>query len=137
MTAPVRELLIDAILAATAGRYGLEVPEDERDLPLTLVSDEQDDATASYDHTNLVMPVNVGRVEIAISPDRNVMRQQAHAALAQIITQMHADETFGGLAQGVDYQGGGIFAETGKLVFATALFQVRYRHLRGQPHAID
>ena len=136
MTA-VRELLISSILTAVSGKYGLEVPEDERDLPLTMVSDEQDEATTSYDYTSLTMPINIGRVEIAAGNDRDVMRKQAHAALAQIITQMHADETFDGLAQGVDYMGGGIFAEAGKLVFATALFRVRYRHLRGQPDATD
>jgi len=137
MSTSVREQLIAKILTATSGKYGLEVPEDERDLPMTLVSDEQDEAAASYDYTSIVMPVNVGRVEVSASTDRNAMRKQAHIALAQIITQMHADETFDGLATGVDYMGGGIFAEAGKLVFATALFRVRYRHLRGQPDTID
>lgn len=137
MSDSIRERLISAILTTTGGVYGLEVPEDERDLPLTMVSDEQDEASTNYDHTLLTMPINIGRVEIATSHQRDVMRKQAHEALALILTQMHTDETFGGLAQGVDYQGGGIFSEAGKLVFATGLFRVRYRHLRGQPDTID
>ena len=53
MTAPVRERLIAAILAATGGAYGVPAPEDERDLPLTLVQDGTDSASANYDYTSL------------------------------------------------------------------------------------
>ncbi len=49
---------------------------------------------------------------------------------------MHTDPTFGGLAVGVDYTGGGIQAELGKFVFAGASFTARYQHLRGAPAAL-
>lgn len=137
MTASVRERLLAAILTATGAVYGLSAPEDERDLPVTLVQDGTDDASTNYDYTACVMPLNVARAELATSGDRDALRAQAHAALAALIVAMHLDETFGGLAQGVDYTGGGIQTEAGKFVFAEASFAVRYRHLRGQPAVLS
>ncbi len=128
----VRERLLAAIITAVGGEYGLRTPEDDRDLPVTIVQDGADEAAANYDATICVMPLNVARAELAASTDRDAMRQQAHAALGTLIEAMYADETFGGLAVGINYTGGGIQAE-GRLVFAEAAFQVRYQHLRGQP----
>lgn len=129
----VRETLINKIITAVGGEYGLPTPEDDRDLPVTIVQDSADEATANYDATLCVMPVNVARAEAAVSSNRDAMRQQAHAALQSIIEDMFADETFDGCAVGIDYTGGGIQAEVGKIVFAEAAFRVRYQHLRGQP----
>ena len=137
MTASVRERLLAAILSATGGQYGLPVPEDERDLPVTIVQDGSDDARTNYDYTACTMPVSIGRAELASGSTRSAMRTQAHAALAALITAMHADETFGGLAVGVDYTGGGIQLEANKFVFAEASFTVRYQHLRGQPAVLS
>ena len=75
MTA-IREQLIAAILTATSGQYGLTAPEDERDLPLTLVQDAPDTATQNYDFTACAMPISLGRAEVAASIDRNAARQQ-------------------------------------------------------------
>lgn len=137
MTAPIREQLLAAILVATGGEYGLPSPEDERDLPVTMVQDSTDSATTSYDTNQMAMPLNVARAELAVGTDRDALRAQAHAALAKLITDMHTDDTFGGLADGVDYTGGGIQIEVGKFVFAEATFSVRYHHLRGQPAVQD
>jgi hypothetical protein len=131
----VREVLIGKILAAVGGEYGLRAPEDDRDLPVTIVQDGSDEATANYDATVCVMPVNVARAEEAVSTDRDRIRQQAHAALKALISSMYADETFDGMAVGINYTGGGIQAD-GKLVFAEAAFQVRYQHLSGQPDVL-
>lgn len=136
MTA-VREQLIAAILTATGASYGLSAPEDDRDLPVTIVQDGTDTAATNYDYTACVMPLNIARAEAATSTNRDTMRIQAHAALAALITAMHTDETFGALALGVDYTGGGIQIEVGKFVFAEASFQVRYQHLRGQPAVLS
>lgn len=136
MTACVREQLITAIIAATSGSYGVSVPEDPRDLPLTVVQDSPDTATANYDYTACSMPISVGRAEATEDMSRNQLRIRAHELLAWIITAMHADESFGGLAQGIDYQGGGIQAEAGQYIFAEASFIVRYQHLRGNPAAL-
>lgn len=134
MTAPVRERLLAAIVLATGGAYGLPSPEDERDLPVTIVQDGTDTAASNYDAVACSMPLNVARADLATANStRDQLRAQAHDALAAIITAMHADQTFGGLAVGVDYTGGGIQIEAGKFVFAEASFTVRYQHLRGQP----
>ena len=135
MTAPVRERLLAAILTATGGVYGVPAPQDERDMPMTLVVDGTDTATENYDYTQWSMPITLGRAELALDAtgNRNALRAQAHDALAALITAMYADPTFGGLAVGVDTTGGGIQLEAGKFVFAEANFIVRYQHLRGQP----
>lgn len=136
MTGSVRERLLAAILTATGGVYGVTSPEDARDLPVTLVVDGTDSASTNYDYTASAMPLNVGRAEAAVGTTRDALRAQAHDALAALVVAMHADETFGGLAVGVDYTGGGIQAELGKFVFAEATFVVRYQHLRGQPSVL-
>ncbi len=79
------------------------------------------------------MPINLARVEPVVGSTREAHRAQAHDALAALVVAMHTDETFGGLAVGVDYTGGGILIEAGRLVFAEASFVVRYQHLHGQP----
>lgn len=137
MATSIREQLLAAITAAVDGEYGVPAPEDERDLPLTIVQDSSDDAAPRYDSIELVTPIAIGRAEQAISTDRVQLRAQAHEMLARIVTDMAADETFGGLAVGVDYAGGGIQAEVGKFVFAEASFRVRWRHLRGNPYLIE
>jgi len=137
MTASVRERLLAAITTATGGVYRVPTPEDERDLPLTFVQDSTDDCETDYDFTKLAMPVAVARAEAANSGDRAAQRAQAHAALAALIEAMYADETFGGLAQGITLAGQGIQTELGKYVFAEASFQIRYQHVRGDPAALE
>jgi hypothetical protein len=132
MSEPVRERLLSAIITAVGGEYGLTAPEDERDLPVTIVQDDADEATTSYDTTLCVMPLAVARAEAVTGATRALQRKQAHAALAAIVTAMHADSTFGGLATGVDYTGGGIQIDA-HMVFAEAQFRVRYQHQRGAP----
>ena len=137
MTTAVRERLIAAIQTAVGGSYGLPVPEDERDVPVTIVQDATDEAADAYGVTQLAMPLSVGRAEAAVGSTREALRAQAHAALAAIVAEMHADETFGGLADGIDYVGGGILIELGRFVFAEASFRVRYHHVRGDATTIE
>ena len=131
----VRERLLANILTAVGGEYGLVAPEDDRDLPVTIVQDGTDEVSANYDATVCTMPLNVARAEAAASTDRDTLRQQAHTALKALIVAMFTDETFDGLAVGIDYTGGGIEVD-GKFVFAEAAFRVRYQHLRGQPDVL-
>ena len=138
MPTAIREQLLSAITTAVGGEYGTPAPESERDLPITIVQDGPDAAEDDiYNQTNLLMPLAIASAESATSTDRDAMRTQAHALLASIITTMFADETFGGLADGVEYTGGGVQTEVGKFVFAEAQFTVRYHHLRGDPYTID
>lgn len=133
MTVPVREQLLAAVTTAVGGVYRVPTPEDERDLPLTFVQDSSDDVGQDYDYTVVVTPVAVARAELAVAADKAAQRAQANQMLAGLVQAMHADETFGGLAQGVELVGQGIQTELGKFVFAEASFRVRWRHVRGNP----
>lgn len=138
MPTSIREQLLAAITTAVSGEYGIPAPESERDLPVTIVQDGPDEAeTTTYDQTNVVMPIAIGSAAVATSSDKDTMRAQANALLADIITTMFADETFGALADGIEYTGGGIQTEVGKFVFAEARFSVRFHFLRGDPFTID
>jgi len=134
----VREQVIAAIITATGGEYGVPAPESERDLPITIVEDGLEEAsTDAYGYTNVLMPVAIGKAEAATSSEKDTMRQQANELLAGIITTMFTDETFGGLADGVEYNSGSIATEVGKFCFAEAQFTVRYHTVRGDPYTID
>ncbi|MEE4250697.1 MAG: hypothetical protein V2I38_08920 [Alcanivoracaceae bacterium] len=138
MPTPVREQILAAITTAVSGEYGIPAPEDERDLPVTIVQDGQEEAeTTTYNQTNVLMPVAIASAAAATSSDKDTMREQANALLSSIITTMFTDETFGDLADGIEYTGGGIQTEVGKFVFAEAQFTVRYHYLRGDPFTID
>ena len=138
MPTAIREQILSAITAAVGGEWGIPAPESERDLPITLVQEGDDEATTDiYNQTNVEMPIAIGKAESVTDTDRDAMRAQGHALLAGIITTMFTDETFGALADGIEYIGGGIQTEVGKFVFAEAQFTVRYHHLRGDPFTID
>lgn len=138
MPTAIREQILAAITTAVSGEYGIPAPESERDLPVTIVQDGQDEAeTTTYNQTNVLMPVAIASAAAATSHDKDTMRAQANALLASIITTMFADETFGDLADGIEYTGGGIQTEVGKFVFAEAQFTVRYHFVRGDPFTID
>lgn len=129
----LRERLLAAITTAVDGVYRVPTPEDERDLPLTFVQDSTDDVVSGYDYTTVATPVAVAHAAPAASADQALQRAQAHEMLADLVAAMYADETFGGLAQGVDLTGQGIQTELGKFVFAEASFRVTWRHVRGNP----
>lgn len=133
----VREQLLAAITATMSAEWAVPSPEDERDLPLTIVQDGTDEASTQYGSTACVMPLAVATAQAAASADRDALRAQAHEALGQIVVGMFADPAFGGLADGVDYVGGGIEVQIGKFVFAEAQFRVRYHHVLGDPYTID
>ena len=138
MADSIREQLLAAITLAVGGEYGVPAPDDERDLPVIIVQDGQDEGqNTAYDQTNILMPVAVASAATAVSGDLEALRGQANGLLADIQTAMYTDETFGGLADGVDYDAGGIQTELGKFVFAQAQFTVRWHHTRGNPFIID
>lgn len=142
MTDSVRERLLAAIVTASGGEYGEYIAVDD-ELPLTVVADGDDAATTSqYGITSCVMPVTLARAEKAIngsatSADKAARRTQAHAALAGLIRTMFLDATFGGLAEKLDYTGGGIQTEgAGGVLSVQAYFSVTYQHLAGNPLAL-
>jgi hypothetical protein len=139
MPTSIREQLLQAIATAVSGDYGIPAPEDERELPVCIVA--EGDETASPDQYGsevMELPIAVARAAEAVSStDRDAIRAQANELLAQIRVDMFADETFGNLANSVEYAGGGIQSELGRIVFAEAQFIVRYSTVRGDPYTID
>lgn len=138
MPTPIREQLLSAITTAVGGKYNAPAPTVEEDAPVIGVTDEPDEAVeGSYGEQALAMPLRVGKAEIAEGSSEDEFRAQGHTMLAELIEKMFVDETFGGLADGIDYTGGGILTEVGKFIFAEAQFSVRYHTVRGNPYLID
>ena len=144
MTAPVREQLLAAITAAVGGEYAIPAPEDERDLPVTIVQDGADEALPIYGVSAWTTPIGIGTAAAAIDTSamtstaaRAALRAQAHDMLAALLTALHVDETFGALADGFDLAGQGIQTEIGKFVFAELQIRVRWHHVRGNPILIN
>jgi len=142
----IREQLLGAITTAVGGEYGVPAPDDERDLPITIVQDGEEVASPDqYGYTNYEIPLVIAKAVAAPaategqsrSEYQDAMRAQCHTMLAGIQTAVFADDTFGGLADGADYTGGSIATEVGKLCFAEAQFTVRYHTVRGDPFTID
>lgn len=138
MPASIREQLLAAITTAVDGEYGLPAPETEQDLPVTIVQDDLDSAADDvYGYTQVAMPLSIAKAVEATDRDRTATRTQANELLASIIATMFTDETFGGLADGIEYTSGGIQTELGKFVFAEAQFTVNYHFVRGNPSLQD
>lgn len=144
MPTPIREQLLAAIATSVGGEYGIPAPEDERDLPVTIVQDGTDEAGGQYHTSAWVTPLAVATAQAAVdtsalSPTaaRAALRAQAHDMLAALNTALHADTTFGALADGFDEAGQGIQTEIGKFVFAELQIRVRWHHVRGNPYQID
>lgn len=135
--APIREQILAALTAAVSGTYAVDAPVSEREVPITVLLDGEDEALADYDCIRNSTPVSIARVELACSTDKTEQRQQAHRIMAAIIQEVAADETLGGLAEGIDYNGGSISVDVGKFVFGECAFTVRWNHLRGNPFAND
>lgn len=135
----IREQIMAALIAAVSGEYGTPAPEDERDLPITIVQETGLDVATQdeYGFTNVEIPVSVASAVIAASNDRDAMRAQANELLASIISTVFADAPLGALVDGIQYTGGGIQTELGKFVFAEAQFSVRYHTVRGDPYTIE
>lgn len=139
MTAPVRERVLAALTAAVGGVYRMPSPEDERDLPLTFVQESADEVATDYDFHQAVMPVAVARAALAVSPDLAAQRAQAHEMLADLVAELWADPTLGGLCTGPGLQlaGQGVALDLGRLVFAEISLRVPYRTLRGDLRASE
>ena len=133
MPISIREQLLAAITLAVVGEYDTDIPSDERELPITLVSDDVESATSNYDSVTIEIPVAVARVAVSTGRTGDSQRAQANALLAEIVSEMGADETFGGLSSSTEYQGGGI-ALNNKFVAVEAQFNVTFEHLRGDPY---
>lgn len=138
MPVSIREQLVQKITETVSGVYDIPAPTDEREYPVTIVRDLPEVAgDDQYGVSNRELPIAIGRGAISTSTDRAEQRAEANDLLAEVITEMFADEQFNNLADGLEYTGGGIQVEAGKYVMAEAQFTVRYHTVRGNPYLID
>ena len=136
MTVSIRERLIAAVCTAMSAQYSQTHIDEQTALPVNVVIDGADTATNSYDLTECTMPLTVGRAEAIASGDANnpaAQRTQANAALAKLITDMHAGGDFTGLCRSCNYTGGSIELQADSFIVATANFELKYQHARGAP----
>ncbi len=136
MAISIREQLLAAITLAVGAEYQTDIPTDERELPITLLTDDVESAFGNSDSVTIELPVAVARAAASEGRTGDSQRTQANALLAEIITEMGVDETFGGLSLTTEYQGGGI-ALNNTFVAAEAQFTVTFEHLRGDPFTIS
>lgn len=138
MPTSIRERLLSAITTAVGGEYGVAAAELDRDLPICIVQEGEETSTPDlYGSDVIELPIAVAKAATADSTDKSAMRGQANELLASIRAAMFADETFGNLADGVEYTSGGIQTELAKICFAEAQFTVRYHTVRGDPYTLD
>ena len=136
MTVSIRERLIAAVCTAMGAQYSQTHIDEQTTLHENVVIDGADTATTGYDLTECTMPITVGRAEAIASGDVNnlaAQRTQANAALAKLITDMHAGGDFTGLCRSCIYTGGSIELQADSFIVATANFELLYQHARGQP----
>lgn len=138
MSTSIQQQILDAITDAVSGTYGTDMPDDTRDLPITLVSEDAEEATSQYGVSSVSMPVVVARAESMTGKTEKQWRDQALAIKTALMQEMFDDSTFGGLADGLDYTAGGIAAEpAGGWVGAELNFTVRFHHVLGDPTTQD
>lgn len=134
----IREQLIAAIVDAVGGVYALPAPESEREVPITIVRDGEDQqAEQGYESTGWLMTVAIGRAVAADSTDREARRQQAHSVLLDLYREIYVDETFGGLADGLAVTLQGMDLELPKIIMVALQFDVRYHHAIGDPLTLN
>lgn len=133
MTTSIREQLIAAVCTAMGAQYGAYV-DDQTAMPVTVVVDGTDSASNTYDLTTVSMPISVGRAEaVTAHAAPETQRTQANAALAKLITDMHAGGDFGGLCRSCEYTGGELEYHGDTHIVALANFTLTYQHARGNP----
>jgi hypothetical protein len=141
MTTSIREQIQVAAAALVGGEWGVPAPQDEQDLPFTSLDDGTDTVIESdYETTRLEMSVVVARAALATSNNRAAMHAQSNELYAQLVKELtgpDVDETLDGLADGIDFLGGGTLEEVGKFVFAIVNFKIRYHHITGDPYTIE
>ena len=136
MSISVREQLLANIVTAVSGQYRVtSAPLDDAELPVCVVSEGEEAATsdAVHDAIDIELPIVVAKGSLAADDSPETLRAKGNELLASIITEMYADETFGDLAESVEYTAGAIISEPGKRCLAEAQFIVRYQIESGDP----
>lgn len=136
MALPIRERVLQALAARLNAVRGLE-QYDERDLPLTVIVEGEENADdGDYDLVRVTLPVTIARVSKFLGAKDDEWHQQANADFAALIKEVYTGgEDLGGLAQGIDYTGGGIdvVSDGARGTMVQAFFNIRYAFTHGDP----
>ena len=137
MSLPIREQILQALATRVSAQRGLE-GYDLDDLPLTvMIEGEESEGDSDYDLTRLVLPVTIARAIEQTGIKGDAWYTAANTALADLIKEAYgSDETFGGLADGMDYTGGstGVLTDGAKGVMVQTFFNIRYAFAHGNPY---
>ena len=138
MSLPIRERILQALAIRLDAQRGLE-GYDLSELPITILVEGGDEAQEDdYDMTRVAMPVTVARAVAKSGLKTDAWYEDANIELAQMVVDAFgSDETFGGLAQGMDYAGGevGVLTDGAQGYTAQISLIIRYAFLHGNPFA--
>ena len=140
MSLPIREQIIRALQTRTGALRKL--PDyDDRDLPITEIDEGTETATESgYGMTNATLQITVARAINMSGVKDDTWHRAQNIALAELIKEIYTGgDRLGGLADGIDYNGGAIDlltnAANGAGVAVTV--SVRYSFVHGNPYSQD
>ena len=140
MSIPIREQILRALASRVGAVRRLEM-YDERDLPITVISEGDDTAAEGrYGLTNVTMSVGIARAIPMSGVKDNDWYTELNTALASLIAEVFTGgDDLGGLAHGIDYVSGSVDlltdAATGGGVAVTV--NVRYSFVHGNPYSQD
>lgn len=137
MSLPIREQILQAIAARVTGTRILE-QFDARDLPVTVVADDEESNEPAYDMEMLAMPVTIARAIPLTGAKTDAWHTTANVALADLLVELYTGgDTLGGLAHGIDYTGGSVeILSDGALgAIVQVVVSVRYSIVRGNPYS--
>jgi len=136
MSLPIREQILQALADRLDAQRGLE-GYDISETPLTILVEGGDEAQETdYDLTRVAMPVTIARAVSKTGLKNDIWYEDANVEMAQMIVDAYGtDETFGGLAQGMDYAGGevGVLSDGAQGYTAQISLVIRYAFLHGNP----
>jgi hypothetical protein len=140
MSLPIREQILQALALRLDALRGLE-GYDLSELPITILVEGADEAQETdYDMTRVAMPVTIARAVAKTGLKNDIWYEDANVEMAQMIVDAFGtDETFGGLAQGMEYAGGevGVLTDGAQGYTAQISLIIRYAFLHGNPFTAE
>lgn len=140
MSTPIREQIIQALATRVGAVRELEM-YDERDLPITVISaDEETAAEGRYGLTNVTMNVGIARAIAIEGTKDDTWHTALSTQLADLIVEIYTGgDDLGGLADGIDYVSGStdLLTDGGVGAGVAVTVQVRYTFVHGDPYSQD
>jgi len=137
---PIRERILRELVRRTGAVRRLE-SYDERDLPITVLQEGDDNATEGlYGMTQVTTQVSIARALRMTGVKGNDWYTELNTALANLIREIFAGgDDLGGLALGMDYVSGSVdlLTDAGQGAGVAVTVSVRYAFVHGNPYSQD